>query len=307
MTTFWCGRYVLIFCFLVVASLAAQDAPVFRTSTDTVRVFVSVTDRRQGLVAGLTKDDFSLSDNGVPQPIKQFDDSPVPIRLVVLLDVSESMIENVSSMREGVEHFLTRLHPDDLMKVGIFGANEVRLERSYTRDPNELKRALPNGVIKGQGSPVWRSVIEAVESFGPTVAEERRVILLVSDGHNGDPLTKNSITQEHAVKAAQAAEVMIYCVGMKPSWRPVPMVEEVDPSLAELAPETGGRYVEIGEGTSSRRIAEAFAGIAEELHAQYLLGFEPPQHDGKVHRIAVRVTRQGMQARARRNYVAPRN
>ena len=30
----------------------------------------------------------------------------------------------------------------DLMKVGIFGASEVRLERSYTRDPKELKRAV---------------------------------------------------------------------------------------------------------------------------------------------------------------------
>ena len=172
--------------------------------------------------------------------------------------------------------------------------NEVRLERAYTKDARELKRALPNGVIKGQGSPVWRSVIEAVESFGPAVAEERRVILLVSDGHNGDPLTKNSITEEHAAKAAQAAEVMIYCVGMKPSWKPVPLVEQVHPSLSEVAAETGGRYVEIGEGTSSRRIASAFAGIAEELHAQYLLGFEPPLHDGKVHRITVWVARQGM-------------
>src|SRR5688572_6557906 len=39
--------------------------------------------------------------------------TPVPIRLVVLLDVSESMVENVLPMREGVEHFLTKLHPDD--------------------------------------------------------------------------------------------------------------------------------------------------------------------------------------------------
>ena len=143
MTMFSRSRQVLIFCFLTVASLAAQDAPVFRSSTDTVRVFVSVTSRGQGLVTGLAKDDFSVSDNGVPQPIRQFDNTPVPIRLVVLLDVSDSMVENVSPMREGVEHFLTKLHPDDLMKVGIFGAQRgqtrtglyERRQRTETRAP----------------------------------------------------------------------------------------------------------------------------------------------------------------------------
>lgn len=306
MATFWRGRHILIVCLLAVASLAAQDVPVFRSSTDTVRVFVSVTDRGKGLVAGLTKDDFSLSDNGVPQPIKQFDSTPVPIRIVVLLDVSESMVENVLTMRQGVEQFLNRLHAEDLVKVGTFGASEVRLDRSYTRDVETLRRALPNDVIKGQGSPVWRSVIGAIESFGPSVADERRVILLVTDGWNGDPVTVpiNSITARDAVDAAQRAEVTIYSVGMMPALSP-PFVKSIHSSVSDVASETGGRYVEIGEGTNSRRVAEAFAGIADDLHAQYLLGFEPPQHDGKVHSITVRVTRQGMQARARRNYIAP--
>lgn len=306
MTEFWHGRHVLMFCLLTAASVAAQDAPLFRSSTDTVRVFVSVTNRGQGLVAGLTKDDFSVSDNGVPQPIRQFDNTPVPIRLVVLLDVSDSMVENVSMMRHGVEQFLKRLHADDLVKVGTFGASEVRLDPSYTRDVEALSRALPTDVIKGQGSPVWRSVVGAIEGFGPSVADERRVILLVTDGWNGDPLTVpiNSITVRDAVNAAQRAEVMIYCVGMMPSLAP-PFVRSIHSSVAEVAAETGGGLIEIGTDTSSRRVAEAFAGIAQELHSQYLLGFEPPQHDGKVHRISVRVTRQGMQARARRSYVAP--
>jgi len=303
----WRGRHILIIC-LAVASLAAQDVPVFRSSTDTVRVFVSVTDRRQGLVAGLTKDDFSLSDNGAPQPIRQFDNTPVPIRLVVLLDVSESMAKNLPIMREGVDQLMARLNADDLIKVGSFGASEVKLGRSYTRDVAELKQALPTDVIKGTGSPVWRSVIGAIDSFGPSVADERRVIVLVSDGWDSDPVTFGliPITPGDAVKAAQQSEVMIYCIGMKPSF-PAPMVEQTHASLAEVAAETGGRYVQIGAGIIPKRGGAEFAGIADELHSQYLLGFEPPQHDGKVHRITVRVARQGMQARARRNYVAPRN
>jgi hypothetical protein len=48
-----------------------------------------------------------------------------------------------------------------------------------------------------------------------------------------------------------------------------------------------------------------FAGIADELHAQYLLGFTPPKRDGKTHRISVRLDKPGLKTRARKRYVAP--
>jgi len=44
--------------------------------------------------------------------------------------------------------------------------------------------------------------------------------------------------------------------------------------------------------------------VSEELHSQYLLGFVPQLLDGKVHKLEVRVRQPGMQARARKSYVA---
>ena len=55
-----------------------------------------------------------------------------------------------------------------------------------------------------------------------------------------------------------------------------------------------------------RRSAKAFAYVADELHGQYLLGFAPPQRDGKVHDIDVRVATKGLKPRARKSYVAPK-
>jgi hypothetical protein len=52
-------------------------------------------------------------------------------------------------------------------------------------------------------------------------------------------------------------------------------------------------------------MARLFVRVAEELHHQYWLGFEPPKRDGKVHEIQVRIKRQGMIARARQSYLAP--
>ena len=76
-----------------------------------------------------------------------------------------------------------------------------------------------------------------------------------------------------------------------------------DPGLARVAEESGGGYTEIRFGQD---LAAAFAGVADELHAQYLLGFATPKRDGKVHDIDVRVNKSGLKTRARKSYVAPK-
>ena len=76
-----------------------------------------------------------------------------------------------------------------------------------------------------------------------------------------------------------------------------------DPGLARVAEESGGGYIEIRYGED---LAAAFAKVAEELHGQYLIGYAPPKRDGKVHRVEVRVTGRGYEARARKSYVAPK-
>jgi hypothetical protein len=44
--------------------------------------------------------------------------------------------------------------------------------------------------------------------------------------------------------------------------------------------------------------------VAQELHSQYVLGFTPTALDGRIHKLAVRVKKPGMTARARRSYLA---
>ncbi len=52
----------------------------------------------------------------------------------------------------------------------------------------------------------------------------------------------------------------------------------------------GGGYLEINFGDD---LGLAFAQVAEELHSQYLLGFEPPKRDGKTHDIEVKLKKRG--------------
>ena len=74
-----------------------------------------------------------------------------------------------------------------------------------------------------------------------------------------------------------------------------------DPDLQELAIAGGGGYVEL---RSTDDLATTFEHVARELHSQYLLGFDAPELDGRLHDLDVRVKRPGMTVRARRTYMA---
>jgi hypothetical protein len=81
------------------------------------------------------------------------------------------------------------------------------------------------------------------------------------------------------------------------------MTQRPDPGLPKISEETGGGYFEL---TRAEDLASTFARVADELHRQYALGFEPQKLDDKTHKLEVKIKKPGAKARARRNYVASR-
>jgi VWFA-related protein len=147
------------------AALAARaQQPVFRGASDTVRVFATVTDRDGRLVTTLTRDAFEVRDEGKPQPITQFDNTPQPIRLIVMLDVSGSMAGNLRLLREASAQLFARLRPDDVARVGAFG-HEVTISAAFTHDANELRAAVPDAIAPDAPTPLWRALDKAIEAF----------------------------------------------------------------------------------------------------------------------------------------------
>ena len=307
---------IFIVCFLGVLGAAGWQQPVFRGAGDAVRVFATVTDRDGQLVTTLTRNDFEVRDEGKPQPITVFDNTAQRIRLIVMLDVSGSMEGNLPLLRAGAEQLFARLRPDDVARVGAFG-HDVIISPSFTRDPTDLRAALPRMIATDAPTPLWRAIDEALDAFGPA-RDERSVVLVLSDGKDSGPtgFGQHFFSQAEIIDHARADDVMVYGIGMRSrSLRPrqpglgpgglqaMLMADLPDPGLALVAQETGGGYTEIRFGQD---LAAAFAHVADELHSQYLLGFAPPKRDGKVHDISVHVVQRGLKARARRSYVAPR-
>ncbi len=102
----------LVACVLGVLGAAGRQQPVFRGEGDAVRVFVTVTDRDGRLITTLTRDDFEVRDEGKPQSITLFDNTPQPVRLIVMLDVSGSMHGNLPLLRGAAEQLFARLGQD---------------------------------------------------------------------------------------------------------------------------------------------------------------------------------------------------
>lgn len=305
---------LLAACTLGVTGAPAQQQPVFRGAGDVVRVFVTVTDRDGRLVTNLTQDRFEVRDEGKAQPITQFDNTPLPIRLIVMLDVSGSMEGNLSLLRGAAAQLFARLRPDDVARVGVFGS-EITISPTFTRDVNALQAAVPAAIVPGAPTPLWRAVDEAMDAFGKP-EDNRAAILVLSDGKDSGPTFRQRyVSQAEVIDRARREDVMIYAVGLHSRMRSNPpaigpgglqammLADLPDPGLARVAEETGGGYTEIRYGQD---LGAAFTAIAEELHSQYLIGFAPPRRDGKVHDIDVRIAQGGMKPRGRKSYVAPK-
>jgi VWFA-related protein len=306
----------LIACLFGVLAAAGPDQPVFRGGSDTVRVFATVTDRDGRLVTTLTQDSFEVRDEGTPQPITQFDNTPRPIRLIVMLDVSGSMEGNLPLLRAACAQLFARLRPEDVARVGAFG-HEVTISPSFTHDPQALAAALPTAIAPDAPTPLWRAIDDALGAFDDG-DETRKVVLVLSDGKDTGQFSfrQRPLSQAEVIDRSRREDVMIYGIGMRsrgsrpmqpgigPGGLQAMMLADMpDPGLARVAEETGGGYLEIRLGQD---LGAAFASVADELHTQYLLGFAPSKRDGKVHDISVRVTKSGLKPRARKSYAAPK-
>jgi VWFA-related protein len=139
------------------------------------------------------------------------------------------------------------------------------------------------------GTALWDAInagVSALEEEGG-----RRVVLLMTDG---DDNSSQADASTIAIRATGEG-VMIYAVGIRGA------EQRLSKGLKDMTLETGGWFFEL---KPSDNLVSTFQRVADELRNQYLLGFSPAVFDGKVHRLEVKVKRNGLTARARRSYVA---
>jgi Ca-activated chloride channel family protein len=279
---------------LLAAPVAAQK---IRVSTESVPVYVTVTDADKRLVSDLVLEDFEVLDNGKPQMINVFENKPTPITTVVMIDTSGSMTASLGLVKDGAEQFLLRLLPLDKAQVGEFSDKIKFHPGNFIDDRDRLVYLLKNELDFGYPTRLYDAVDESLERLEPM--EGRKVVLVFTDGDD----TSSKVGVGKVMDRARVKDVMVYAIGLENVYNngQQRVKSSPDRGLKKLAEDTGGGFFLLKKTTD---LGETFTRVAQELHSQYVLGFSPEAVDGKIHKLEVRVKKAGMNARARKTYVA---
>ena len=283
---------------LVALTLAAPvAAQKIKVTTESVPVYVTVTDNEKRLVPGLVLDDFEVLDNGKPQSINVFENKPTPITTTVMIDTSGSMTASLDLVKSGAEQFLLRLLPEDKAQVGEFSDKIKFHPGTFIEDRDRLVYLLKNELDFGYPTRLYDAVDESLARLEPM--DGRRVVLVFTDGDD----TSSKVGLGKVMDRARAKDVMVYAIGLENEYfnGQQKVRSSPDRGLKKLAEDTGGGFFLLKRTAD---LGDTFTRVAQELHSQYVLGFSPEALDGKIHKLEVRVMKSGMTARARKSYVA---
>lgn len=279
----------------VQTAVRAAQEPTFKAGTRVVPIVTTVTDPERRLVPGLEQADFTILDNGQPQPITLFESEVTPFTVVVMLDTSASMTGSLDLLNRATEQFLMRMLPADKGQVGAFN-DKIQFSGHFTSDRDDLIGALRD-LQFGNPTRLWDAVWESMATLESV--KGRKVVLVFTDGD--DTSSKRSLGD--VMRRAVADEIMVYAIGLESEYfngqRRVR--SQPDKGLKKIADETGGGYFQLRKTDD---LGPTFSRVAQELHSQYTLGFAPAVLDGKEHKLELRLNKPGFIARARKSYVA---
>ena len=296
-----------------VTALAAQaptqvptQPPPFRAGVDIVSLNVIVTEGGGRYVTDLAPEDFNVFEDGVKQDVSFFNKTNLPIALCLLLDTSASMEAKLPTAQEAAIGFARKLRSQDLAEVIDFDSRVVVLQ-GFSSNGAELEQAIRKTSAGGSTS-LYNAVYIALKDLKKVVAKNtdeirRQAIIVLSDGED----TSSLISFDEVLDSVTRSDTAVYAIGLvgrEPS-AVVRRSTEAEFVLRRLAQQTGGRAF---FPTDAKQLAGVYGEIRAELSNQYFLAYESsnPRRDGQFRRIAVRVDRPGVVARARPGYYAGR-
>jgi Ca-activated chloride channel homolog len=171
-----------------VAALAlpahAQDGTVFSAGVSLVHVDGEVVGQNGRNLAGLSKEDFRVLDEGREQAIVSFSSDEQPLDVILLFDVSGSMIVQARGVASAARTGLNELRKGDRVAVMVFNTRS-RVVAPFTEDLNAVERSISEGVLGqrfGGGTYIQQAADDAALLFlSQPRSNRRRAVLIITD------------------------------------------------------------------------------------------------------------------------------
>lgn len=242
------------------------EQPVFKAESELVVLHVSVRDRGGRYISGLSRDAFTVIDDGEPQDVTMFTGEDVPASIGLVIDNSNSMAASRERVIAAAVAFARHSHPQD--EVFALSVNEHVREAwapaviANTR-LDEFAAAISKSITARGQTALYDGVAAGLRRVAKGV-HTRQVLILVSDG--GD--NASTISRDEILRRARAADAVIYTVGLID-----PLIRDGNPGLLrQLARATGG---ESFQPRTLDDIPPTFERIARDIRSAYTLAYRP--------------------------------
>jgi Ca-activated chloride channel family protein len=275
-----------------------DDPPdfVIRTGVRLVLLDVSVKDRAGGWVAGLSKDNFRVDENGVPQDVTVFADNDIPVTVGLVVDNSRSMTPKRAEVLSAATTFIEGSNPrDEIFVLNFNDTVKPGLPKGvlFSDDIRQLRAALSRGFPEGR-TALNDAIVDGLDQLKQG-KRDKKTLIVISDG--GDNASRH--TRREMLDMVERSLATIYTIGLFDRDDP-----DRDPGILKTLARISGGVAYFPDGAHD--MIKACRGIAKDIRTRYTLGYPPPElNGGLLRRIRVRVSapgRAGLIARTRLSY-----
>ena len=238
----------------------SRTALSFRAGSDAVVVPVEVYDSSGRPVGGLTRTEFRIIEDGVPQEITSLLPQTTATSVLLALDSSTSMIAFREDLIKGAEAFLAAVGPHDAVSIATFNAGFYVLT-GLAASPAAQRSALAR--IKPTGSTaLYDNLVRAAELI--QTQPSPRVLVVFTDGMD----TASRATLAEVRTALQSRHIALYLVlqGERDQGG------SAEDALVKLARDTGGTALFTKKMDA---LKEQFVAITTQLKNRYVLVYTP--------------------------------
>jgi Ca-activated chloride channel family protein len=240
-----------------------------------VMVGVTVTDPDGRIVTGLTKNDFRVYDDKVPQQIASFSAEDAPASVGILFDSSASMANKIDRSRAAALEFFKTSNPDDEFMLIDF-SNRPNLLSAFTSKVDALEDGLL--LLEAGGRTAMLDGIYLGLSEMRRAHSSRKALVVVSDGIDN----QSRYTEREITAALRESDTELYAIGIleTAAFRWLPGEKSGPALLSRLANLSGGHMF---PAKSAAELPEIARKISLELRNQYVIGYRPSNliHDGR--------------------------